>query len=137
MLEDQKQREQKRQQLLEQKKKAEEEEFQKSTHLVMSTKSTTKNRTLEEFIADQARFEQNRFEKLKLLIELEEQEAHSMFKPTLSKGSMKILEKKQQTQVTTTVTTTTVENQEIQQTTTQTNTVHERLYSTNKEKAQS
>jgi hypothetical protein len=72
MLEDQKQREQKRQQLLEQKKKAEEEEYQKSTQLVMSTKNSAKSRTLEEFMADQMRFEQNRFEKLKHLIELEE-----------------------------------------------------------------
>jgi hypothetical protein len=64
------------------------------------------------------RFEQNRFEKLKHYIELEEEQAQQYFKPTLSKGSKKILEKKQTDQQTA-------------------NAVHERLYSAKQEKAQS
>jgi hypothetical protein len=61
----------------------------------MQTKNTTKSRTHDEFMADQIRFEQNRYEKLKQVIEIEEQEVSGYFKPALSKGSKKILEKKQ------------------------------------------
>lgn len=61
----------------------------------MQTKNSTKSRTHDEFMADQMRFEQNRFEKLKHVISLEEEEVSGYFKPALSKGSKKILEKKQ------------------------------------------
>lgn len=41
----------------------------------MTSKTVTKSRTHEEFMADQIKFEQHRFEKLKQVIEKEEEEA--------------------------------------------------------------
>lgn len=52
-----------------------------------SLKTSGKSRTLEEFMNDQIRFEQKRFEKLKEIIEKEEQEVSTYFKPQISKKS--------------------------------------------------
>lgn len=56
-----------------------------------------KARTHEEFMADQIRFEQHRYEKLKVVLENDEQETQCFFQPQISKGSAKINEKKYQT----------------------------------------
>ncbi|CDW73762.1 UNKNOWN [Stylonychia lemnae] len=91
LVEDQKQREDKRRQLLDQQKKTEEENVQKS---MMSSKMVVKSRTHEEFMADQIKFEQQRFEKLKQVIEKEEEESSVMYKPQLSKKSQELAHKK-------------------------------------------
>ena len=89
MIEDQEQRRKKREQLLEQQKKSEEEQLQKS---MMTSKLVTKSRTHDEFLADQIKYEQHRFEKLKQHIEKEEEEFN--YKPHINKKSQKILSKK-------------------------------------------
>lgn len=83
MVEDQKQRQEKRQQLLDQKQKAEEEVLQKS---MMTSKVATKSRTHDEFMADQIKYEQKRYEKLKNIIEKEEEEL-TKFKPQINRKS--------------------------------------------------
>ena len=87
MLEDQKQREMKRQQLLDQQKKNDEETFQKSMMVSKTVTKTTVIRTHEEFMADQIKYEQHRFEKLKQHIVKEEEEISTMYKPKITKKS--------------------------------------------------
>ena len=49
--------------------------------MMLSNKVVAKTRTHDEFMADQIKFEQQRFEKLKNVIEKEEEEASVMYKP--------------------------------------------------------
>lgn len=79
MIEDQQQRELKRQQLLEQQKKNDDETAMKS--VMLSSRMTNKTRTHDEFMADQIKFEQQRFEKLRNALEREEEESSVMYKP--------------------------------------------------------
>jgi hypothetical protein len=72
--------------LVEQKTKTEEENVQKS----MMSKMVTKSRTHEEFMADQIKFEQKRFDKLKQVLEKEEEEIHKN-KPVLNKKTHAIV----------------------------------------------
>jgi hypothetical protein len=74
---------------LEQQKKSEEEQLQKS---MMTSKLVTKSRTHDEFLADQIKYEQQRFEKLKQHIEKEDEEYN--YRPNINKKSQKILQKK-------------------------------------------
>ena len=76
----------------------------------------TRTRTHDEFMADQIRYEQHRYEKLKQVIENEEVENSTMFKPQLSKGSIKMITKKK------------VEGDDTSAA------IHDRLYSTKQEK---
>ena len=50
-------------------------------------------------MADQVKFEQHKYEKLKAHLEQEEQEVQTYFKPQISKGTQKILKKKQESEV--------------------------------------
>jgi hypothetical protein len=68
---------------LEQQRKNDEDQFQKS--MMVSKTVGGKSRTHDEFMADQIKYEQHRFEKLKSVIEKEEEEIQTMYKPTLSK----------------------------------------------------
>lgn len=53
-----------------------------------------KIRTLEQFIEDQVKFEEKRFERLKKLIEEEDSQVKTYFKPQVSKGTQKLVEQK-------------------------------------------
>lgn len=63
---------------------------------MMSSKmvSNGKTRTHDEFMADQIKFEQQRFEKLRQQLEREEDETSGMYKPQLSDKSQKYAQKK-------------------------------------------
>lgn len=93
MIDDQKQREQKKVQLDEQKKKQEDENLSKS----MIVKVPTSARTHEEFMADQIKHEQQRYEKLKQIIEKEEENQTELFKPKLGKKTQELVQKKLET----------------------------------------
>lgn len=62
--------------------------------MVSSSRMVTKSRTHDEFMADQIKFEQQRFEKLKHVIEKEEEDSSVMYKPQLSKITQKLAHKK-------------------------------------------
>jgi hypothetical protein len=59
---------------------------------MMSSKTVTKSRTHEEFMADQIKFEQQRYNKLKQVIEKEEEEL--VHRPSINKNSEKIVQQK-------------------------------------------
>lgn len=59
---------------------------------MMTSKSVTKSRTHEEFMADQIKYEQQRYNKLKQVIEKEEEEL--VHKPSINKNSEKIVQQK-------------------------------------------
>lgn len=49
--------------------------------VMLSSRMTNKTRTHDEFMADQIKFEQQRFEKLRNALEREEEESSVMYKP--------------------------------------------------------
>ena len=52
------------------------------------------SRTHEEFMADQIRFEQTKYDNLKMAMDHEEEESSKMFVPSMSKGTQKLIKKK-------------------------------------------
>lgn len=58
----------------------------------MTSKTVTKSRTHEEFMADQIKYEQQRFNKLKNIIEKEEEEL--VHRPSINKNSVVMVQKK-------------------------------------------
>lgn len=56
-----------------------------------------KSRTVDEFMADQIKFEQKRFEKLQNTLLKDKEEASTFFKPQVSRGTEKILSEKKKT----------------------------------------
>jgi len=59
---------------------------------MMTSKTVTKSRTHEEFMADQIKYEQQRFNKLKNIIEKEEEEL--VHRPSINKNSVVMVQKK-------------------------------------------
>lgn len=49
--------------------------------IMLSSRITNKTRTHDEFMADQIKFEQQRFEKLRNALDKEEEDASVMYKP--------------------------------------------------------
>lgn len=62
--------------------------------MMMASRVANKTRTHDEFMADQIKFEQQRFEKLRMALDKEEEEASVMYKPNLSNKSHKYAQKK-------------------------------------------